>query len=131
KLLNRQVPEEWTVRVQSPIYLNVNTEPEPDLVLLKPRDYLKLQHHPGPDDVLLTVEVADSTVRSDRRYKVPLYARAGIPEVWVVNIPKKVVEVYSDPFEGKYQSIRRVGRGEVLNLTALPGVAVAIDDILR
>lgn len=131
KLLNRQVPDEWTVRVQSPICLSVDTEPEPDLVLLKPRDYLKMQHHPGPDDVLLAIEVADSTIRSDRRYKVPLYARAGISEVWLVNIAKKLVEVYSDPFEGKYQSIRRVGLGEVLNLTALPGVSVAIDDILR
>lgn len=118
------------VRVQSPIFINERTEPEPDLVLLKPRDYLAMPYHPGPDDIMLVIEVADSTVRTDRRDKVPRYARAGIPEMWLVNIPRKIVEVYSEPVEGKYRNVQRVGRGQTLSLTALPDVTIGVDEIL-
>lgn len=80
---------------------------------------------------MLIIEVADSTVRDDRKYKVPRYARAGIPEVWLVNINKKVVEVYSAPVGGKYQSIMRVGRGQSLTIKMLPVITIEVDGFLR
>src|SRR5437870_3088480 len=84
------------VRVQAPIYIDEINEPQPDVILLKLADYLSRQpQHPGPDDILLLIEVADSTVGADRRQKMPRYARAGIAEVWLVNIPKHAIEVYS------------------------------------
>jgi Uma2 family endonuclease len=130
-LLNRSLPEDFIVRVQNPIYVDDINEPQPDVAVLKPGDYLRREQHPGPDDMILVVEVADSTVRTDRTRKVPRYAQAGIPEVWLVNLPKKVVEVYSEPVGGKYQSIMRVGRGQTLTVKILPHVTIAVDAFLR
>ena len=129
-LFGQKLAGRGIVRVQSPIFIDDLNEPQPDVVLLKPRDYLKRRQHPGPEDIMLLIEVADTTVLSDRRQKVPRYARAGIQEVWLVNIPKSVVEVYSDPADGKYRSIRRVGRGNAITPQALPDVTIAVDDFL-
>lgn len=119
------------VRIQAPIYIDEINEPEPDVILLKMANYLKRQpQHPGPDDILLVIEVADATVRSDRRDKIPRYARAGISEAWLVNIPKKVIEVYSDLVAGKYQAIQRVSSGQSVSPKGLPDISVAVDDIL-
>jgi Uma2 family endonuclease len=116
--------------VQSPVYLDEATEPLPDLTVLKFKDYLHLGKHEQPEDICLIVEVADSSVRSDRNRKMPRYARAGIPEVWLVNIPRKVVEVYSDPVAGKYQNTERVGKGQTLTLKSFPDVTIAVDSFL-
>jgi Uma2 family endonuclease len=131
KLLVIGVGDDALVRVQSPIRLDDATEPQPDLALIRPYEYLATLEPEGPEDVLLVVEVAESTIRADRNYKVPRYARAGIPEVWLVNIPKKVVEVYTDPAEGKYQSVMRVGHGQTLTVKMLPHVSIAVDAFLR
>ncbi|HEX9989073.1 MAG TPA: Uma2 family endonuclease [Chloroflexia bacterium] len=131
KLLVIGVGDDAMVRVQSPIRLDDATEPQPDLALMRPYEYLATLEREGPEDVLLVIEVAESTIRADRNHKVPRYARAGIPEVWLVNIPKKVVEVYSDPAQGKYQSIMRVGRGQSLTVKMLPHVHIAVDAFLR
>ncbi len=69
------------VRVQNPIYIDEWNEPQPGVTLLKPRDQRKRQQHPGPDNILLLIEVADSTLVTDRRLKLPLYAGARVPEV--------------------------------------------------
>lgn len=119
------------VRVQGPIFVDEGSEPQPDLALLRPRDYLSLPQHAGPEDVLLVVEVAQSSVKSDRNRKMPLYARVGIPEVWLINLPKKVVEVYSDPKEGKYQSVEAVGPGQTLTVKMLPDVTIPVEAFLR
>jgi Uma2 family endonuclease len=118
------------VRVQNPIFIDAINEPQPDVILLKARDYLKQKHHPGPEDIMLVIEVSDSTVTFDRRQKIPRYARAGIPEAWLVNIPKGVVEVYTEPVGDKYESIRRVGCGESITPTALPDARIAVHEIL-
>jgi Uma2 family endonuclease len=131
RLLVIGVGDEALVRVQSPIRLDDATEPQPDLALMRPYEYLATLEREQPEDVLLVVEVAESTIRDDRNHKVPRYAQAGIPEVWLVNIPKKVVEVYSDPVEGKYQSIMRVGRGQTLTVKMLPHVNIAVGAFLR
>ncbi|MDQ6693081.1 MAG: Uma2 family endonuclease [Chloroflexota bacterium] len=119
------------VRVQSPIYINELNEPQPDVTLLKSSYYLNLQQqqHPGPEDILLLIEVADSTLTTDRRRKVPLYATAGIHEVWIVNIQKKVVEFFVDPAGGKYNRVGRVGLGHTLNPQSLPDITLKVDDI--
>ncbi|MDQ6693415.1 MAG: Uma2 family endonuclease [Chloroflexota bacterium] len=117
------------VRVQNPIYIDKFNEPQPDVTLLKPRVNRKRQQHPGPDDVLLLIEVADSTLATDRRLKLPLYAGAGIDEVWIVNIQKKVVEVHLDPAGGKYNRVARVGLGHALSPQSLPDITIKVDDI--
>jgi Uma2 family endonuclease len=120
----------FIVRVQSPIRLNDFSEPQPDVTLLRWRDDFYRGAHPTPADVLLVVEVADTTVETDRKVKVPLYARAGIPEAWIVNLPGERIEIYSDP-EGKtYRQIKRFGRGRRARSQTLEGFGVGVDEIL-
>ncbi|HKP51415.1 MAG TPA: Uma2 family endonuclease [Chloroflexia bacterium] len=125
-----QVVGKGLVWVQNPITIDDLNEPQPDVALVKPRDYLALGQHPGPDDILLLIEVADATVRFDRIEKVPRYARAGIVEVWLVNLPKSIVEVYSDPLGGRFRDIQRVGREDAITLKALPDLTVSVADFL-
>ena len=128
--LNRLVGGDVIVRVQSPVWLNHFSEPQPDVTVLKPRADFYSGGHPTPEDVLVVVEVADTTVRYDRGVKVPLYARAGVPEVWLVNLERDEVEVYSRPEQGVYQDVRRVRRGERLSSGQLPSLALSADDVL-
>lgn len=94
--LERLVPAGWYVNTQEPITTN-DSEPEPDVVVIRgePRDYL--DHHPGPHHVALVVEVADTTLPRDRGLKKRLYALAGIPVYWIANLPETQFEVYTDP----------------------------------
>jgi len=103
ELLEGILPAEWLVRVQSAI-TTPDSEPEPDVaaVLGPARRYA--DHHPGPAEIALLVEVSDSTLQRDREEKGAIYARAGIPYYWIVNLPERQVEVYSMPTaEGKYR----------------------------
>ena len=89
-------------------------------------------HHgiPGPEDVLLIVEVADTSASYDRAVKIPLYAQAGIPEVWLADLPGDFVGVFASPVNGRYQNIREARRGETLTLSSLTEITVRIDDLL-
>ena len=118
------------VSVQDPIRLSDFSEPQPDLALLKRRDDFYSSGHPTPDDVLLVVEVADSSVQYDRVIKMPLYARSGIPEAWLVDVARDLVEVYARPVNGQYQDFLEARRGETLTLSSLPNLAISVDDIL-
>lgn len=92
------------VRGQSAIRLPPFSEPEPDIVLARPRDDFYMTSHPEPADILLLIEVADTSIGLDRRIKLPLYAQAGIREVWIVNLDQRRVEVYREPEPGAYSS---------------------------
>jgi len=114
------------VSVQGPVRLGKRSEPQPDLALLRPG----ISDLPGPEDVLLLVEIADTTVELDRRIKMPLYARAGVREVWLVDLTRDVVEVYRDPTRGRYLSVRVARQGELIAPEALPDRSVAVSDLL-
>jgi len=129
-LLNRRVGPAAIVSVQNPIRLDEYSEPEPDLALLKPRDDFYAQSLPTAGDVLLIIEVAETSVDYDRDVKLPLYARAGIPEVWLANLPDDRVEAYSQPVNGKYQTVRYAGRGESLAPECLPNLVLSVDEML-
>ena len=129
-LLIRLLPEEVRVRAQNPIYLDKYSEPQPDLALLKQQDYSRRKHHPGPSDVLLVIEVSDTTLTFDRKVKVPLYARAGIPEVWIVNLQEESIEVHSQPEKGAYQQHQQLERGQSVPIPGFPDLTVSITDIL-
>ena len=104
--------------VQNPLHLPFNSRPEPDVTLLKWRDDLYAEKFPTHEDVLLLIEVADATLKKDMGTKAKLYAQSGIPHYWVVNLTDQVVEVFSDPKNGKYESVTRAGQGDGLNLPA-------------
>lgn len=80
------------ISVQDPVMINDHSEPEPDLAILKPNPSFYAERLPGPDDILLVIEVADSTLEKDRQVKLPLYAASGIPEYWIVNLSEEVLE---------------------------------------
>jgi len=101
------------VATQNPIMLDQHSDPEPDICLLRWREDFYRGKRPGPADVLLVVEVADTTVGYDREVKVPLYGRFGIPEAWLVDLPGKRVEVYREPVEGRYRRCECHGAGRI------------------
>jgi Uma2 family endonuclease len=118
------------VRVQGSIRLDLRSEPQPDLILLKhqPDFYERIAATPG--DVLLVIEVGDTSVDFDRDVKLPLYAHAGIREVWLVNLPGECLEVYASPEGAIYRDARVLRRGEAIAPTALPDLVLQLDDVL-
>jgi Uma2 family endonuclease len=110
------------VLVQSPLRLSEDSEPEPDLMVLKPPLDRYREKLPTPEDVLLLVEVADTSLEFDREVKLPLYAEAGIPEVWLVNLKENLLEVYRDPRGGRYREIRLLSPEEEASPALFPEV---------
>jgi Uma2 family endonuclease len=118
------------VHVQNPVGLDPRSEPQPDVVLLKPRADFYGTAHPGPEHALLLVEVASTSLQHDRGRKLPLYARAGVPEVWIVNRQADAVEVFRASSSGAYreQDMRR--RGQHVAPSAFPDLRLSVDDVL-
>ena len=130
RLLGRAVGESGVVSIQNPVRLDDGSEPQPDVAVLRPGADEVGAGTPSAADVLLLVEVADSTLRDDRNEKAPLYAAGGIPEYWIVNLVENTVEVHRQPAAGRYRELKTVGPGGVLDFSALPGAALAVSDLL-
>ena len=118
------------VAVQNPVRLDRFSEPQPDLAVLRPRDDFFSQSQPGPEDVFWIVETGDSSVASDREVKAPLYAKAGIPEYWLIDLPNKTVEVHRNPVGGRYQSVEKLGKGDSIRPLAMPDAVFGVSDLL-
>src|SRR2546429_8164881 len=103
-ILHRFSNRRFIISTQDPIRLNDFSEPQPDIALLHWRADFYKNSHPTPADVLLIIEVADSTVETDRPYKIPTYAKAGIAEAWLVNLPEEQIELFATPANGVYQT---------------------------
>lgn len=130
RLLSRKLGDQAVISVQDPIRLSEFSEPEPDLALLQPRADFYAEAHPEPEDVLLVVEVAETSAGSDRTLKVPTYARAGILEVWLIDLADETIEIYREPSPRGYGEIRRAWRGNRLSTQAFPDIELAVDDVL-
>ena len=129
ELFHERVRGKALVRVQNPVELP-RSEPQPDLALVRRRADYYTASHPKPKDVLLIVEVSDTSADYDRTVKIPLYARAGIPEVWLVDLTEKHMEVYRGPGARGYKEKRTVGLKESLSPLALPSLIVKVREIL-
>lgn len=116
--------------VQNPLVLDEHGEPQPDMLLLRPPLERYAATHPRPADVLLLVEVADTTFRYDSTVKVPLYARAGVREVWLVDLAGGRLLVYRDPAADGYRVVETLDRGDVVAPEAFPGFRVLAADVL-
>lgn len=114
---------------QNPIVLSDEDEPLPDLALVKPVPKLYREAHPGPDDVLLVIEVADSSLAYDRGEKLARYATAGIPEVWIVDLSGDRLLVFRSPKGGAYETELVVLPAERVSPLALPGLAIGPRDL--
>jgi len=129
-LLTRALGDRALVWPQNQVLMPRNTEPQPDVVLLRPPLSQYWARLPLPADVLLLVEVADTSYRFDREIKLPLYAAAGIPEVWLVDLTRNVVEVFRQPAGERYQTLTPVHRGGALGPEAFPDVIFPVENIL-
>jgi Uma2 family endonuclease len=131
RLFQREVGSRAIVSIQNPVRLNEASEPEPDLALLAPREDNYAARHPRPDDVLLVVEVADTSLPFDREVKRSLYAQAGIPELWIVNLEADRIEVYRTPQETEYTAEQHYERDQSTSPQHLSeGVPIAVNDVL-
>lgn len=129
-ILSQRIRGKAILGVQDPVRLGTHSEPQPDITLLKPRPDFYVQAHPGPEDVFLVIEVADTSLEYDRLTKAPSYARAGVPETWIVNLEAETVEICRDPTPEGYRDMRSVKRGESVSSLSLPDLAVSVDDVL-
>lgn len=117
------------VRIQQPIRLSARSEPEPDVAVVRYRDDLYRGAHPGPADLLLLVEIADSTLAYDLKRKLPLYAAAGIPEVWVAEVGSKQVRACRDPQGRRYRRVEIVSGDGTLSPAAFPELVLKVAEL--
>ena len=129
-LMIKAVDDRAQVRTQGAIRLNRRSEPQPDLALLTPRADKYRRAQPSPADILLVVEVSDSTLRYDRDVKIPLYARHDIPEVWIFDLPNREFRTFRSPEAGSYLDQDVTSDPGVIRPQALPDVSVDLSGIL-
>jgi Uma2 family endonuclease len=129
-LLTAAVGARAVVSVQDPLRLGDLSEPEPDLMLLKPRADFYADAHPTAADVLLLIEVADTSARYDREVKLPLYARHGVCEVWIVDLEARLLCLYRQPAGDAYGQTSATAAPGRTSIVALPGVEIDLGPIL-
>ncbi len=130
RVFGRQAGNLYTLQVQGPVRLDEHSAPEPDVALLKFREDDYCQAHAGPADVLLVVEVSDSSLDYDRGVKSRIYGRAGVPETWVLNLPEDCIERFTGPGPEGYGQHDILRRGEKVSPAALPDLELAVEDLL-
>jgi Uma2 family endonuclease len=123
--------ERFIVGVSSPLHLDDHSEPEPDVMLLKPASDDYTSRHPQPDDVFLLIEVSDTTLDYDHEEKLPAYGRAGVAEVWIVNLNETTIEVYREPHFTGYGSKTILRAGDTIAPLAFPDAAVDVAKLLK
>ena len=117
------------VAIQNPLRLSTESEPQPDVALLRPRADYYAEKHPEPADVLLVIEVADTSLRYDREIKIPLYAQHGVAETWLVDIEKRQVMVYDELYDGVYQRVTNFGIAATISPQCLPMLALELAEL--
>ena len=129
-LLNRQLDQTALVSVQNPIILDDYSEPQADIALLRPREDFYARELPQPADVLLLIEVSDTSKEYDRTVKIPLYARSGIAEVWLVILAENIIEMYAQPAGDTYREMSQAGPGAIAVAHSIADLAIPVDSIL-
>jgi Uma2 family endonuclease len=121
----------WIVTAGTPVRLDDYSEPQPDIMLVKPAGHFYRKVHPKPADVFLLIEVADTTLVRDIQEKLPVYGRASIAETWIVNLNDETIEVYRQPHFDGYASKTVLAAGDTAKPQAFPDVAVNVADLLK
>jgi len=129
RFLIKNVPDNVMVSIQNPLRMSDYNEPEPDIVLADLTKY-DGKRHPRPAEVILVVEVSDASLKYDRNVKLPLYAAAEIPEVWIINLQNNIVEVHQKPSIDIYQLTTVFKTGEQIVSDVLPDLKIEVDEIL-
>lgn len=128
-LINQLIGAKYIIGVQDPIQLHDFSEPLPDISVLRWRDDFYEASHPTPKDVLLVVEVANTSEKYDRNEKLPRYAAASIPEVWLLNTSKQTLWQYSQPIDGDYHQQIEHKRGAILRCQSVPGMEIELNSL--
>ena len=129
-LFSEKLSRRAIVDIQNPVELSDRSEPQPDVALLQPSLDFYEAGHPKAKDILLIVEVADTTVETDRGVKIPLYAEEGISEVWLVDINEQCVEIYREPLPTGYQNVQKFQRDQTLSIQAFPDIDITVNEVL-
>lgn len=129
-LLVRAVRDAAIVLVQSPVRLSDLSEPQPDLALVRWRDDRYRFSHPAASDTMLVIEVSMTTWRYDRQVKMPLYARHGVSEVWMVDLSKDELHFFRSPRDGDYTDVSTTDRPTITSIPSLPGVSIDLSHLL-
>ena len=130
RALVRTAGDDAIVLPEGSVRLDLFSEPQPDLVLLRPRADFYASQHAGPGDMLVVIEIADPSIRYDQDVKAPLYAGVGVPEYWLVDLDANVVWRYSLPDQDTYRSVEQFHRGQSIAPQLLPTCLIAVDDLL-
>ncbi len=130
KILERNFGDIVIISGQNPIHIDEYNEPEPNIALLKLRADFYAADHPLPEDVLLLIEVSDTTLEYDREIKKILYAAAGIQEFWIINLKENTIECYSSPNKGKYYLVKIVAAGEIAESVSIENLTLNLEEIL-
>ena len=131
RLFNKLSRDRWLVTAQNPVHLNEYSEPQPDLMLVKPEPGDYTTRHPRPEEVFLLIEVAQTSLDYDRGRKLAAYGRAGIVEVWLVNLADRTIEIYREPHHAGYRSTKVLRAGDKACPLAFPDAAVDVAELLR
>jgi Uma2 family endonuclease len=129
-LFAARLAEKAMVSVQNPLLLSRYTEPQPDIVLAKPRANFYSDKRLSWEDTLLAVEISDSTLSFDRNRKMRLYAAARVPELWIENLRNDVILVFRDPAPETYSSVQTFERGQVVSPSAFPEAQFTVEELL-
>lgn len=130
KMLEQRIGSTTIVQTQSSIRLDDYTEPQPDIAVLRLQADFYASALPGPDDVLLVIEVADTSLAYDKDTKLPRYANAGIAELWIVDLQHDTVFRYTQPHAGFYAETHQARHGDALQSSVLPNLLLAVDELM-
>ncbi|MEE9322068.1 MAG: Uma2 family endonuclease [Granulosicoccus sp.] len=129
RMLVLAVGDSAIVRTQNPVRLDNYSEPEPDFAILKPRQDSYRKSHPTADDVFLLIEVSDSTLRYDRNIKMPLYAKFGVPAVWIIDVAAQRLHIYNELQQGKYLAESLIEDFQDTSLPLLEDVSLILKEL--
>ncbi|HEX3126981.1 MAG TPA: Uma2 family endonuclease [Thermoanaerobaculia bacterium] len=130
RLLSRALADRVLLGIQDPIEVDDYSEPEPDISILHPRADDYSSSHPSPKEIFLVIEVADSSARFDRLKKIPVYARNGILEAWLVDLTTDRVEMYREPSAMGYRQVQQLRAGDRISPLAFPDLVLEVGEIL-
>ena len=131
KIFIKRAEDRWHVTIQAPLHLDKNSEPVPDLMLVKPAPDDYISRHPRPENVFLLIEVADSTLAYDQGAKLSAYGRVGVQEFWIINLPERTIEVYREPHYVGYASKEVLREGQQAHPQAFPDVVIDVTALLK
>lgn len=130
RILSRKCNDNVLVSIQNAVVISGISEPEPDVTLLKFREDFYASSKAEAKDVLLLIEVSDTTIKYDRTVKLGIYAQAQVAEVWLVNLPRQILEAHLQPENGKYRVVEKYEKSQTVVPTLLPDVKLKVSDII-